>query len=339
MDQKRQKAQDQTVAPIWGAGNTSASKNIKRDIPSKRTTAGFAMNTTIGQHILNNPLIAQSIVDKAQIQASDTVLEIGPGTGNLTVRILEKAAKVIAVEMDPRMASELSKRARSMNDSTDGEDEDNKLEIILGDCLKVEFPYHNLCISNTPYQISSAIIYKILSLPNPPRAAVLMFQHEFIVRLLATPGDSQYGRLSATVQTFATVEYLMKVGRNNFRPPPAVESSVVRIDLKTPVYPGSGKAVEFHEYDSLMRICFERKNRTISACFKSTSIMSDLETVYRAASQNSDEEEESFKKVVKQKVALVLAETGYGEQRASKCDESDFLKLLEAFHQAGIRFT
>lgn len=100
-----------------------------------------------GQHILKNPLVAQHIVDKAALKATDVVLEVGPGTGNLTVRILEKAKKTTVVEMDPRMAAELHKRVN-------GTSERKKLEIVLGDFCKVDLPYFDVCISNTPYQVS-----------------------------------------------------------------------------------------------------------------------------------------------------------------------------------------
>lgn len=110
----------------------------------------FKMNTGLGQHMLKNPLIAQGIVDKADIKPSDVVLEVGPGTGNLTVRILEKARKVIAAEMDPRMAAEVTKRVQ-------GKPEQKKLEVMLGDVIKADLPYFDVCISNTPYQV---LIYR-----------------------------------------------------------------------------------------------------------------------------------------------------------------------------------
>ena len=75
------------------------------------------------------------------------VLEVGPGTGNLTVRILEKAKKVIAVELDPRMAAEVTKRVQ-------GKPEQKRLEVLLGDVIKTELPHFDVCISNTPYQVS-----------------------------------------------------------------------------------------------------------------------------------------------------------------------------------------
>jgi 18S rRNA (adenine1779-N6/adenine1780-N6)-dimethyltransferase len=72
----------------------------------------FQMNKSYGQHILANPLIVNSLVEKAELRPSDVVLEVGPGTGNLTMKILEAAKKVVAVEMDPRMAAELTKRVQ-----------------------------------------------------------------------------------------------------------------------------------------------------------------------------------------------------------------------------------
>jgi SAM-dependent methyltransferase len=74
------------------------------------------------------------------------VLEVGPGTGNLTVKILEKAKKVIAVELDPRMAAEVTKRVQ-------GKPEQKRLEVMLGDVIKTDLPYFDVCISNTPYQV------------------------------------------------------------------------------------------------------------------------------------------------------------------------------------------
>ena len=107
-----------------------------------------AQNTNVGQHILKNPGVAEAIVQKANLKPSDVVLEVGPGTGNLTVRILEKAKKVIAVELDPRMAAEVTKRVQ-------GRPEQKRLEVLLGDVIKTELPPFDVCISNTPYQVCS----------------------------------------------------------------------------------------------------------------------------------------------------------------------------------------
>ncbi|CDK29724.1 unnamed protein product [Kuraishia capsulata CBS 1993] len=295
----------------------------------------FKFNTDLGQHILKNPLIAQAIVDKANIRPSDTVLEIGPGTGNLTVRILEQARNVVACEVDPKMAAELTKRVQ-------GTPQQKKLEIVMGDFMKHEtLPYHDICISNTPYQISSGIVFKLLSLPRPPRVSVLMFQREFAMILTARPGDALYNRLSANVQMWANVKHIMKVGKNNFRPPPKVESSVVRIEVKHP-----RPNIDFNEWDGLLRFCFNRKNKTLSAVFKNSKVLEILETNYKtflavlSAERGGMEVDDKadLSALVKEKVEKVLQETGFGEKRSSKLDQTDFLKLLFAFHQVGIHF-
>ena len=104
------------------------------------------MKTDIGQHVLKNPGIAEALVQKAELKQSDIVLEVGPGTGNLTVKILEKAKKVIAIDLDPRMCAEVTKRVM-------GKPEAKRLEVLVGDVCKMELPYFDVCISNTPYQV------------------------------------------------------------------------------------------------------------------------------------------------------------------------------------------
>lgn len=231
----------------------------------------FKMKTDLGQHVLKNPGVAQAIVEKADLKQSDIVLEVGPGTGNLTVKILEKAKKVIAVEIDPRMAAEVTKRVQ-------GTPAANRLEVLIGDVCKMEeLPYFDVCISNTPYQISSPLVTKLLALRTPPRSCVLMFQQEFAARLTAIAGSPLFSRLSVNTQMFANVNHIMKVGRNNFRPPPAVESSVVRLVPKRP-----RPQISYEEWDGLLRVAFVRKNKTLRSSFLGvTSVMDLLEANYR----------------------------------------------------------
>ena len=238
----------------------------------------FKMNTDIGQHILKNPGVAQAIVDKADLKQSDIVLEVGPGTGNLTTRILEKAKRVIAVEQDPRMAAELTKRFQ-------GTPAAKRLELSLGDVIKMpQLPYFDVCISNTPYQISSPLTFKLLATSPSPRTCVLMFQREFAMRLFAKPGDKLYSRLSVNAQMWAKVDHVMKVGRNNFNPPPQVESNVVRLTPKNP-----RPQISYDEWDGLLRIAFVRKNRVMRSNFLGTSsVMDMLEANYRTFCAQND---------------------------------------------------
>ncbi|KAJ6007973.1 Dimethyladenosine transferase [Penicillium herquei] len=246
--------------------------NAHADAAAKTQAAHsiFKMNTDIGQHVLKNPGIAEQIVNKADLKQSDIVLEIGPGTGNLTAKILEQAKKVIAVELDPRMAAEVTKRFQ-------GTPAQKRLEVILGDVMKTELPYFDVCISNTPYQISSPLTFKLLATLPAPRTCVLMFQREFALRLFAKPGDKLYSRLSVNAQMWAKIDHIMKVGKNNFKPPPLVESSVIRMVPKVP-----RPQINYEEWDGLLRIAFVRKNKTLRASFLgTTSVMTLLEANYR----------------------------------------------------------
>lgn len=104
---------------------------------------------------MKNPLIIQSMVEKAAVRPTDVVLEIGPGTGNMTVKLLDKAKKVIACEVDTRMVAELQKRVQ-------GTPYQAKLQIMIGDVLKTDMPFFDLCVANIPYQISSPLVFKLL---------------------------------------------------------------------------------------------------------------------------------------------------------------------------------
>lgn len=108
---------------------------------------GIEFRKVHGQHILRNPLVVASIVERAGVKRTDTVLEVGPGTGNLTVKLLECARKVISYEVDPRMVVETFKRVQ-------GTPLESRLQLIQGDVLKQMLPYFDICVANTPYQIS-----------------------------------------------------------------------------------------------------------------------------------------------------------------------------------------
>ncbi|KAG7087711.1 hypothetical protein E1B28_013658 [Marasmius oreades] len=223
------------------------------------------------------------------------------------------------------MAAELTKRVQ-------GKPEQRKLEIIIGDFVKADLPFFDVCISNTPYQISSPLIFKLLSHRPLPRVCILMFQREFALRLVAKPGTELWSRLSANVQLYAKVDYLMAVSKNSFRPPPKVESSVVRVAPRDPPPP-----VRFEEFDGLGRIIFSRRNKTLHGGFMAKGVIPMLEKNYRTwCSETNRIVEDELD--MKAKIEKVLDETGNTENRAAKMDVDDLLKLLSAFHDAGIHF-
>jgi 18S rRNA (adenine1779-N6/adenine1780-N6)-dimethyltransferase len=226
-------------------GGNNSSNNGKPSSWSASASASasanlVAPNTSLGQHFLKNPAVVSAIVAKAAIKPTDTVLEIGPGTGNMTVPLLRQSKNVVAIEYDDRMTRELLKRV-------EGTDDERKLKVVQGDAVKTRFPFFDVCVANVPYQISSALVFKLLSHRPMFRCAVIMFQEEFALRLTARPGEALYCRLSVNTQLLAKVDQLMKVGRNNFRPPPKVESRVVRIELRNPPPP-----VNFSEWDGMV---------------------------------------------------------------------------------------
>ncbi|XP_026572917.1 probable dimethyladenosine transferase isoform X2 [Pseudonaja textilis] len=287
---------------------------------------GIRFNTGLGQHILKNPLIVNTIIEKASLYPTDVVLEVGPGTGNMTVKMLEKVKKVIACELDVKLAGELQKRVQGTHLA-------NKLEIKIGDVLKSDLPFFDACVANLPYQISSPFVFKLLLHRPFFRCAVLMFQREFALRLVAKPGSHLYCRLSVNTQLLARVDHLMKVGKNNFKPPPKVESSVVRIEPKNPPPP-----INFQEWDGLLRIVFVRKNKTLAAIFNSNAVKQLLEQNYRIhCSQNNLQIPENFN--IAELTHEILKDTGYSEKRARVMDIDDFISVLHGFNAKGIHFS
>jgi len=159
-----------------------------------------------------------------------------------------------------------------------------------------------------------------------------MFQREFALRLVAKPNTALWSRLSANVQLYAKVDYVMHVGKNNFRPAPKVESSVVRVVPRDPPPP-----VRFEEFDGLGRIVFSRRNKTVHGNFMAKGVVDMLERNWRTwCSETNQIIEDDVN--MKAKVEKILDDTGNSENRAAKMDVDDLLKLLSAFHDAGIHF-
>jgi len=289
-----------------------------------RAGQGFTFSHALGQHILKNPLVVKNIVDKANIKASDVVLEIGPGTGNLTVQLLPMCKKVIAVEFDPRMVAEVTRRVQLTEYA-------NKLQVIHSDVLKVDLPYFDVCVANIPYQISSPLTFKLLAHRPFYRCAVLMYQREFAMRMIAKPGSNLFCRLSLNAQLLSRVSHVMKVSKNSFRPPPKVESTVIKIEPKNPPPP-----INFLEWDGLVRICFSRKNKTLRGIFKCKQVLKMIEANYKthcSINNVTDVEQD-----VKAMVFGILNSVEMSDSRSSKLTQDHFLRLLEAFNKKGIHF-
>ncbi len=175
-----------------------------------------------GQHFLSDPKILSSIVDALAPTTRDTVVEVGPGRGSLTEILVERSGRVVAVEIDRALAAQLREKYR---------DRPN-IEIIEGDFLDTDLSAlvrrDFLLVGNVPYYITTPIVFKALDPPIPNRS-VFLVQREVAERMAAGPGTESYGALSVNVAAVASVEQVFTVPASAFRPPPKVESAVVRL--------------------------------------------------------------------------------------------------------------
>ncbi len=180
----------------------------------------------IGQHFLADPLIAHDIVAAAQLAADDTVLEIGPGGGALTEQLLECAGHVVAVELDERLAERLRQRHAGEQRLTvvGGSVLDHPADELLAAGGRTP-PY--VVVANLPYYITAPVMRHLLERGPRPARLVVMVQREVAEAICGRNGLSLLG---VSVQVFAAPRLLFRVPPEAFRPPPRVQSAVVRLD-------------------------------------------------------------------------------------------------------------
>ena len=172
---------------------------------------------SLGQHWLKDPEILADIAEAAELTGDDVVLEIGPGLGTLTSRLLARANSVTAVEFDANLARKLP-----------GQFPGKKLTVVNQDILQFDLnqlPKNYKVVANVPYYITSKIVEKLMTAENKPSIAVLLVQKEVAERIAADPGNMSV--LSVSVQIFAEAELDIEVPRQFFTPPPKVDSQVV----------------------------------------------------------------------------------------------------------------
>lgn len=208
---------------------------------------GIILNKNLGQNYLIDDFKRKKIIEYAKLTKEDTVLEIGPGIGTLTIELAKKAGKVIAIEQDTAIFNILKKRLEK-------EKIDN-VELINGDAVKVDFPEFNKIVSNLPYQISSPISFKFLE--NEFDLAILMYQKEFADRMNGKVGTKQYSRLSAMLYFKANVKFLTKVSPESFIPSPKVDSSVVELKRKENKIADD----DFKVYSKVVKALFQHRNK------------------------------------------------------------------------------
>jgi len=205
----------------------------------------------LGQHFLIRGAILERIAAAAcpPGEPPATVLEIGPGRGALTARLLERASRVVAIELDPYLAAHLRTRFAG----------EPRLEIVEADVLAADLARWGRLpvVGNLPYYITSPILERTLRL-RPPRA-VFLIQKEVAERLVAAPGTRDYGYLTVQTALFATVRLLFEVKPAAFHPPPKVDSAVVLLEPRA----AAGEIGDPEDFLRFVSLCFRQKRKTL----------------------------------------------------------------------------
>lgn len=204
------------------------------------------MGRRLGQHFLSSPAILKRIAGAVCPEPCPLVIEIGPGKGSLTRYLLDRADRVVAIEIDPSLASRLAALS-------------GRLEVVQGDVLAVDLAQWGPAVftGNLPYYITSPILHRTLALGSTCRYAVYLVQKEVAQRLAAPCGSRAYGFLSVSVQSRARVERLFSVRAASFSPPPKVDSAVVKLVPTSPIV----QPVE--PFLAFLSRCFQHKRKTL----------------------------------------------------------------------------
>ncbi len=188
--------------------------SLRRDVIWILRRFGVHPKKSRGQHFLVDEKVMEKILEALEPRKEDVVLEIGSGIGIMTNILGSKVKKVVGVEKDVRLAKIAEEMAR------------DNVEILYGDFLDLEVPKEvNKVIGNIPYNISSKVLEKVLR--SDIERAVLTFQWEFAERVLASPGNKKYGRITILAHYYSEVELVEKIPPKAFYPRPKVESAVL----------------------------------------------------------------------------------------------------------------
>jgi 16S rRNA (adenine1518-N6/adenine1519-N6)-dimethyltransferase len=210
----------------------------------------------LGQHFLARPSVLERIAEiacpgeVACPEQAGTVIEIGPGRGALTSHLLSRAARVVAIEIDPVLVHYLQAKFR----------EEARLALVPADVLKVDLAQWGpvTVVGNLPYYITSPIIEKTLALGPQLKRAVFLVQKEVAQRLTAIPGTRDYGFLSVQTQLLSAPELVLTVPAAAFRPPPKVDSAVVQLTPRD-----NFPALDHRAFLDFVSRCFRQKRKKI----------------------------------------------------------------------------
>lgn len=241
---------------------------------------------SLGQHFLSDPRILARIANAVALVPGETVVEIGPGRGGLTDALLARGARVVAIEIDPKLVELL--RAKYAHEPN--------LTIIEGNVLQVSpgalagGPY--ALAGNVPYYITTPILFQALQQPRAERS-VLLVQREVAARMAAEPGADDYGALSVNVQSVAKVEMLFRIPAGAFTPPPRVESAVVRVTPRADPVVSQGEEAPFRTFVQAAFALRRKQMRRVVRTIAERSAM-DAERALDAAGIDPDSRPETL---------------------------------------------
>jgi 16S rRNA (adenine1518-N6/adenine1519-N6)-dimethyltransferase len=214
-----------------------------------------------GQHFLQDSQIIDRILRALDPQPGERLLEIGPGRGALTLPLLRRCGQLIAVEIDRDLVPVLKNQAAGVG----------KLEIVNADILDFDLtslgPQGGLrLVGNLPYNISTPLMFHLLDSARLIRDMHFMVQKEVALRAVAAAGDSSYGRLSVMLQYRCRCQYLFDVLPDSFRPPPKVDSAVIRLEP----YPEPQHEIgDYAVFSKLVQAAFSQRRKTVANSLKS----------------------------------------------------------------------
>ena len=274
--------------------NLSVIKNLMNE-------AGISFRKDYGQNFLTNRLIPEDIADMCADTKDSLIIEIGPGIGCLTQELALRYKKVVAVEIDKGLIPVLNKTLSEYDNVTVINDDIMKIDIKkLVDEYSDEMPV-SVC-ANLPYYITTPILMRLIESDVKFSTITVMVQNEVAARLTASPGNSDYGAITAVLGYYGTVRRLFKVSAGCFIPMPKVDSAVVRIDLynERKYAPKNEKL-----FRDLIKAAFEMRRKTLINAISA-----------------------KLPHINKQKVAISLASLGMPETiRGERLSTEDFVNL------------
>lgn len=236
-------------------------------------------NKSLGQNFLIDEDVVLSIVNNADVNENDVIIEIGPGLGTLTKYLLERAKKVICIELDKRMVNILKDRF-SLYDNFELINDD-VLKVDLNKLIKENKTESNIkvkVVANLPYYITTPIIMKLLEEKLDIESITVMIQKEVAERLAAVPGEKETGSITYSINYYTNPEIVLTVPNNSFIPEPEVTSAVIKLNiLSEPKI----KVKDEAKFFKIIKVAFMQKRKTLVNALVNGGVLKSKEEAER----------------------------------------------------------